>query len=96
MHEHRVRRHRTPNRARDPHHSTSDPATPERHLNRLDTHQHIITPLQPTSIEKRFPDPESNGAIVIPHAMENSPTYLAALHFCIQKYGVPPAPSPAG
>jgi len=43
-----------------------------------------------------FPDPESNGAIVIPHAMENSPTYLAALHFCIGKYGVPPPPSPAG
>jgi hypothetical protein len=43
-----------------------------------------------------FPDPESNGAIVIPHAMENSPTYLAALHFCISKYGVPPPPSPSG
>ena len=43
-----------------------------------------------------FPDPESNGAIAIPHAMENSPTYLAALHFCIHKYGVPPPPSPAG
>jgi hypothetical protein len=43
-----------------------------------------------------FPDPESNGAIVIPHAMENSPTYLAALHFCVGKYGVPPPPSPAG
>jgi hypothetical protein len=28
--------------------------------------------------------------------MENSPTYLAALHFCIHKYGVPPPPSPAG
>ena len=43
-----------------------------------------------------FPDPESNGAIRIPHAMENSPVYLAALHFCIAKYGVPPPPSPAG
>jgi hypothetical protein len=43
-----------------------------------------------------FPDPESNGAIAIPHAMENSPAYLAALHFCIHKYGVPPPPSPAG
>jgi hypothetical protein len=43
-----------------------------------------------------FPDPESNGAIVIPHAMENSPRYLAALHFCVHKYGVPPPPSPAG
>jgi len=43
-----------------------------------------------------FPDPESNGAIVIPHAMENSPAYLAALHFCVHKYGVPPPPSPAG
>ena len=43
-----------------------------------------------------FPDPESNGAIRIPHAMENSPVYLAALHFCIHKYGVPPPPSPAG
>jgi len=42
-----------------------------------------------------FPDPESNGAIVIPHAMENSPVYLAALHTCIQKYGVPPPPSPS-
>jgi hypothetical protein len=42
-----------------------------------------------------FPDPQSNGAIVIPHVMENSPTYLAALHFCIGKYGVPPPPSPA-
>ena len=27
-----------------------------------------------------FPDPESNGAIAIPHTMENSPAYLAALH----------------
>ena len=43
-----------------------------------------------------FPDPESNGAIAIPRAMENSPAYLAALHFCLQKYGVPPPPSPAG
>jgi hypothetical protein len=42
-----------------------------------------------------FPDPESNGAIVIPHAMESSPAYLAALHFCVHKYGVPPPPSPA-
>ena len=42
-----------------------------------------------------FPDPESNGAIRIPHAMENSPAYLAALNFCIHKYGVPPPP-PAG
>jgi hypothetical protein len=42
-----------------------------------------------------FPDPESNGAIVIPHAMESSPAYLAALHFCLQKYGAPPPPSPA-
>ena len=42
-----------------------------------------------------FPDPESNGAIRIPHAMENSPVYLAALQFCIHKYGVPPPPSPA-
>jgi hypothetical protein len=41
-----------------------------------------------------FPDPESNGAIAIPHAMENSPAYLAALHFCIHEYGVPPPPSP--
>ena len=43
-----------------------------------------------------FPDPESDGAIVIPHAMENSPAYLAALEFCVHKYGVPPPPSPAG
>jgi hypothetical protein len=43
-----------------------------------------------------FPDPESNGAIVIPHSMENSPAYLAALHFCLHKYGVPPPPKPAG
>lgn len=39
-----------------------------------------------------FPDPESNGAIRIPHAIESSPVYLAALHFCIHKYGVPPPP----
>jgi hypothetical protein len=43
-----------------------------------------------------FPDPESNGAIVIPHAMENSPAYLAALHYCVHKYGVPPPPTAAG
>jgi hypothetical protein len=43
-----------------------------------------------------FPDPESDGAIRIPHAMENSPAYLAALNFCVRKYGVPPPPSPAG
>jgi hypothetical protein len=43
-----------------------------------------------------FPDPENNGAIVIPDAMENSPAYLAALHFCIHEYGVPAPPSPAG
>jgi hypothetical protein len=43
-----------------------------------------------------FPDPLSNGAIRIPHAMENSPAYLTALHFCIHKYGVPPPPSSAG
>ena len=41
-----------------------------------------------------FPDPESNGAITIPHAMESSPAYLAALHFCLHKYGVPPPPAP--
>jgi hypothetical protein len=40
-----------------------------------------------------FPDPQSNGAIVIPHAMENSPAYLAALNVCVQKYGVPPPPN---
>ena len=40
-----------------------------------------------------FPDPQSNGAIVIPHTMENSPAYLAALNFCIHKYGVPPPPN---
>jgi hypothetical protein len=45
---------------------------------------------------ENFPDPESSGAIIIPHAMENSPAYLAALHFCIHKYGVPPPPSPGG
>ena len=39
-----------------------------------------------------FPDPQSNGAIAIPHAMENSPAYLAALNFCVHKYGVPPPP----
>ena len=44
---------------------------------------------------RSFPDPESNGAIVIPHAMENSPAYLAALHSCLGKYGVPPPPAPA-
>jgi hypothetical protein len=43
-----------------------------------------------------FPDPESNGAIRIPDAMENSPAYLAALHFCLHEYGAPPPPSPAG
>lgn len=43
-----------------------------------------------------FPDPESNGAIRIPHAIENSPAYLAALQYCERKYGVPPPPSPAG
>jgi hypothetical protein len=43
-----------------------------------------------------FPDPKANGAIVIPHAMENSPVYLAALRTCIRKYGVPPPPSAAG
>ena len=42
-----------------------------------------------------FPDPKANGAIVIPHAMENSPVYLATLHTCIRKYGVPPPPSGA-
>ena len=41
-----------------------------------------------------FPDPKSSGAIVIPHSMENSPVYLAALNTCIHKYGVPPPPSP--
>jgi hypothetical protein len=44
---------------------------------------------------RNFPDPESNGAIRIPHSMENSPVYLTALNFCIHKYGVPPPP-PAG
>ncbi len=43
-----------------------------------------------------FPDPQNSGAIVIPHAMENSPAYLAALHFCLDKYGVPPPPNPTG
>ena len=42
-----------------------------------------------------FPDPESNGAIIIPHAMEDSHAYLAALDFCVHEYGVPPPPSPA-
>lgn len=42
-----------------------------------------------------FPDPESNGAIRIPHAMENSPAYLAALNFCLHKYGAPPQPPPS-
>jgi hypothetical protein len=42
-----------------------------------------------------FPDPESYGAIIIPHAMEDSPAYLAALDFCVHTYGVPPPPSPA-
>ena len=41
-----------------------------------------------------FPDPKSNGAIVIPHAMENSPVYLSALRVCIRKYGAPPQPAP--
>jgi hypothetical protein len=41
-----------------------------------------------------FPDPDSNGAIVIPHAMENTPAYLAALRYCVQKLGVPPPPAP--
>jgi hypothetical protein len=40
-----------------------------------------------------FPDPQSNGAIAIPHSMENSPAYLAALNFCLHKYGVPPPPN---
>lgn len=43
-----------------------------------------------------FPDPERNGAITIPHAMENSPVYLTALHFCLHKYGAPPPPTGAG
>ena len=43
-----------------------------------------------------FPDPENNGAIVIPDAMENTPVYLAALNFCERKYGVPPPPVPTG
>lgn len=43
-----------------------------------------------------FPDPESNGGIRIPHAMESSPAYLAALRSCLRRYGVPPPPSPAG
>jgi hypothetical protein len=45
---------------------------------------------------KNFPDHESNGGIRIPHSMENSPVYLAALHFCLHKYGAPPQPRPAG
>jgi hypothetical protein len=40
-----------------------------------------------------FPDPLSDGAIAIPHAMEDSPAYLAALNFCVHKYGVPPPPN---
>lgn len=40
-----------------------------------------------------FPDPQSNGAIAIPHSMESSPAYLAALNFCVHKYGVPPPPN---
>jgi hypothetical protein len=40
-----------------------------------------------------FPDPRSNGAIVIPHTTENSPAYLAALNLCVHKYGVPPPPN---
>jgi hypothetical protein len=43
-----------------------------------------------------FPDPEGNGAIVIPHAMEDSSAYLAALAFCEHRYGVPPPPTPGG
>lgn len=43
-----------------------------------------------------FPDPDRNGAITIPHAMESSPAYLTALHFCLHKYGAPPPPSAAG
>jgi hypothetical protein len=42
-----------------------------------------------------FPDPGSNGAITIPDSMENSPAYLAALQFCLNKYGAPPPPNPA-
>jgi hypothetical protein len=45
---------------------------------------------------RSFPDHEGNGAIVIPHAMENSSAYLAALNVCVRNYGVPPPPSPAG
>ena len=40
-----------------------------------------------------FPDPRSTGAIVIPHSMEDSPAYLAALNFCVHRYGVPPPPA---
>lgn len=42
-----------------------------------------------------FPDPDSNGAITIPHAMENSSAYLAAFRFCVRKYGLPPPPNSA-
>ena len=42
-----------------------------------------------------FPDPESNGAITVPHAMERSPAYAAALRFCLHKYGAPPPPAAA-
>lgn len=45
---------------------------------------------------KSFPDPDGNGAIRIPHSMESSPAYLAALHFCLHRYGAPPPPNPAG
>ena len=44
---------------------------------------------------KAFPDPESTGAIRIPHSMESSPAYVAALQFCLHKYGPPPQPNPA-
>jgi hypothetical protein len=43
-----------------------------------------------------FPDPESSGAIKVPNAMENSPVYVAALHFCLHKYGAPPPPATTG
>jgi hypothetical protein len=43
-----------------------------------------------------FPDPESNGAIVIPDATENLQAYPIALHYCLHKYGVPPPPTAAG
>jgi hypothetical protein len=42
-----------------------------------------------------FPDPDGNGAITIPRAVENSSAYPAAFHFCVHKYGVPPPPSSA-